>query len=142
MRFSSAGNSLLILSKITSNNLNVQILGFIFFSFYRCFLFSVTFGILPTFLDQKVIGKAAGILYFAGGITNFLNIPLKDLAVKDLDGDFFVPNLVYTILLFPCIAAAWCIGQAIQREKAAKEVKIRDKLEATYGSTLVKNDTK
>jgi hypothetical protein len=102
----------------------------------------VTFGILPTFLDQKVIGKAAGILYFSGGITNFLNIPMKDLAVKHLDGDFFVPNLVYTILLLPCIAAAWGIGQAIEREKAAKEVEIRDKLEATYDSTLVKNDTK
>jgi hypothetical protein len=100
----------------------------------------VTFGILPTFLDQKVIGKAAGILYFSGGIANFLNIPMKDLAVKHLDGDFFVPNLVYTILLLPCIAAAWGIGQAIKREKTAKEAKIRDKLEATYGSSLIKNN--
>jgi hypothetical protein len=102
----------------------------------------VTFGILPTFLDQKVIGKATGILFFAGGIANFLNIPMKDLAVKHLDGDFFIPNLIYTILVVPCIVAAWGIGQAIKREDAAKEVKIRDKLEAMYGSTLVKNDAK
>jgi uncharacterized membrane-anchored protein YitT (DUF2179 family) len=103
-------------------------------------LFSVTFGFLPTFLDQKVTGKATGILFFVGGMMNFLNIPMKDLAVKQMDGDFFVPNLIYTILLLPCIAAAWGIGQAIEREKAAKEAKIRDKLEATYGGTLVKND--
>ena len=131
-----------MLSQISSDNLNVQILGFIFFSFYRCFLFSVTFGFLPTFLDQKVIGKAGGILFFSGGIANFLNIPMKDLAVKHMDGDFFIPNLVYTILLIPCIAAAWGIGRAIKREKAAKEAKIRDKLEAMYGGTLVKNDAK
>ncbi len=102
----------------------------------------MTFGFLPTFLDQKVIGKAAGILYCSGGITNFLNIPMKDLAVKQMDGDFFVPNLVYTILLLPCIAAAWGIGRAIKQEKAAKEARTFDKLGATYRGTLVKNDAK
>jgi hypothetical protein len=131
-----------MLSKVSSDNLNVQIAGFIFFSFYRCFLFSVTFGFLPTFLHQKVIGKAAGILYFSGGIANFLNIPMKDLAVKHLDGDFFIPNLVYTTLVIPCIAATWGIGQAMKREKAAKEAKLCDKLEAAYAGTLVKNDAK
>lgn len=92
----------------------------------------MTFGILPTFLDKKVIGKAAGILYFCGGITNALNIPMKDLAIQHMDGDFFIPNLIYTILIIPGIAVAWGIGRAIEREKAAKEAKIRDKsFEAT-----------
>jgi hypothetical protein len=93
--------------QVSSDSLKVQVVGFVFFSFYRCFLFAVTMSILPTFLDQKVVGKATGFLYFFGGITSFLNIGMKDLAVKHLDGDFFVPNLVYTIMVLPCIAAAW-----------------------------------
>jgi hypothetical protein len=61
-------------------------------------------GFLPTFWI-KVTGKATGILFFVGGMMNFLNIPMKDLAVKQMDGDFFVPLIC--ILWPPCIAAAW-----------------------------------
>jgi hypothetical protein len=50
---------------------------------------------------------------------------MKDLAVKHYDGDFFVSNLVYTVMVIPCIAAAYGIGQAMKREKAAKEMRIR-----------------
>jgi hypothetical protein len=131
---------LTFLSKVSSDNLNVQIAGFIFFSFFRCFLFSVSFSILPIFLDSKVVGKAAGILYFSGGIVNFLNIPMKDLAIKHYDGDFFVPNLVYTVMVIPCIAAAWGIGRAMKREEAAKEARMHDKLQAAHAGTLVKSN--
>jgi hypothetical protein len=43
-------------------NLNVQVLvGFVLFSFYRCFLFGVTLSFLPTLLASNVVGKANGI---------------------------------------------------------------------------------
>jgi hypothetical protein len=131
-----------MLSQVSSDDLNVQIAGFIFFSFYRCFLFSVTFSFLPTFLGEKVVGKGMGIMFLSGGIVNFINIPMKDLAVKHLDGDFFIPNLVYTIMFIPWVALSFGIGQAMKREKAAKEAKTRDKLQVTYAGTLVKNDAK
>jgi hypothetical protein len=95
------------LIRTSSDNLNVQILGFIFFSFFRCFLYGVTFSFLPTILAPNVTGKASGLLFFTAGVTAFLNIPLANLAVETYDGNFFVPNLVYTILVVPCIAAAW-----------------------------------
>jgi hypothetical protein len=95
------------LIRTASDNLNVQIAGFIFFSFFRCFLFGVTFSFLPTILAPKVTGKASGLLFFIAGVTAFLNIPLANLAVETFDGNFFVPNLIYTILVIPCIAAAW-----------------------------------
>jgi hypothetical protein len=121
--------------QVSSDSLKVQVVGFVFFSFYRCFLFAVTMSILPTFFDQKVVGKATGFLYFFGGITSFLNIGMKDLAVKHLDGDFFVPNLVYTIMVLPCIAAAWGIGLAMKREKAAKDVR-------SNAGALIKKDAR
>jgi hypothetical protein len=129
-----------ILSQVSSDSLNVQVAGFVLFSFFRCFLFSVTFSMLPAFLDQKVIGKATGFLYFFGGIISFLNIPMKDLAVEHLDGDFFAPNLVYTILVLPCIAAAWGIGQTMKREKAAKDARILKKLQGLNAGALATND--
>jgi len=105
----------------TSNdNLNVQIVGFVLFSFYRCFLFAVTFSFLPVFLSSKVMGKATGILIFAAGTATIINIPLSNIAVTYLDGDFFWPNLFFTILVVPCIYVAWQMGQGIQRENEAK----------------------
>jgi hypothetical protein len=43
-------------------------------------------------------------------------------------------------MVIPCIAAAWGIGQAMTREKAAKEARIRDKLQAAHAGSLVKSD--
>jgi hypothetical protein len=91
---------------------------------------------MPTILHQKVVGKATGIMIFASGIVFFLNFPMKDLAVKHLDGDFFVPNLVYMVLVLPCIPAAWGIGRTAKRENAAKQLAICENFErSNYSST-------
>ena len=104
------------LVKVTSTDLNVQIIGFVLFSFYRCFLFSVTFSFLPTFLSFNVVGKATGIIFFIVAILSVLNIPLAAWAVEGLDS-FFLPNLIWTILVLPCIYSAWYLGKFIAWEK-------------------------
>mmetsp|Transcript_14441 Transcript_14441/g.28889 ORF Transcript_14441/g.28889 Transcript_14441/m.28889 type:complete len:543 (-) Transcript_14441:179-1807(-) len=107
--------------RVSSHNLNVQVLGFFIFSFYRCFLFGVVFSFLPTLVAGHVIGKASGWMYLIAGVTALINIPLATIAVEKLDGDFFFPNLVYIVLYLPCIAFAWCLGQTVKRETRAKE---------------------
>jgi hypothetical protein len=52
----------------------------------------------------------------------------------------FLPTVVYTVMVIPCIAVAWGIGQAMKREKATKEERILDKFQATHAGTLVKSD--
>ena len=108
--------------QVSCDELNgVQIFGFAVFSFYRCFLFSIVFSYLPTLLSPDVVGKGVGAMHLAGGTFAFLNIPLSNVAVKHLDGNFFIPNLLYTLLVIPCSAAAWMIGKSTQRESLAKQ---------------------
>lgn len=105
--------------QVSTENLNVQILGFVAFSFFRCFLFAVSFSFLPTFLGGEVIGKAASLLVSLGGIVLFLNIPLANAAVNQLGGNFFWPNMFYTLIVLPNIAVVWFIGRCIDREHEA-----------------------
>jgi len=102
--------------KVTSTNLPVQAVGFVIFAFFRCFLFSIVLSYLPVLLSEKVVGKASGILYACGSILGFLNIPLANLAVKRLDGNFFVPNMVWTAMIVPCTIAACLLGQCMDQE--------------------------
>jgi hypothetical protein len=92
------------------------------------FLFSVTFGLLPTFLDQKVIVKAAGILYLSGGIASFHSHPNEGLGCQT-DGDFC------TIWCTPfCLFLArggLVSDKPSSVKKAAKEAK-RDKLSSVW----------
>jgi MFS family permease len=124
--FSGAFQTINILSlgytiiKVSSQNLNVQILGFILFSFYRCFLFGISISFLPTLIGPNVVGKAVGILYAVAGIMSFINIPFAKLAVEQLDGNFFIPNLVFCLLGIPCILLAFLIGCRIRQEDRAK----------------------
>jgi hypothetical protein len=103
--------------KVTTKDLNVQIFGFILFSFYRSFLFGVTFSFLPNLLAESVVGKAAGIMYAIAAVASFLNIPLANLAVQRFQGNFFIPNLVLMVLILPCFVAAWSLGRYLEREK-------------------------
>ena len=103
----------------------VQIFGFVVFSFYRCFLFSIVFSYIPTLLSPTVVGKGVGVLHLAGGSLSFLNIALSNVVVKHLDGNFFLPNLLYTILVIPCSVAAWIIRKSIQDEKLAKQAWVK-----------------
>ena len=107
--------------QVSSENLNVQVIGFVFYSFYRCFLFSVCFSCLPAFLDGIVLGKGYGLLIFGGGVLSLMNIPLSNAAVQKLGGNFFVPNLIYTILCAPCIILVWLIHRGFKREAEEKD---------------------
>lgn len=107
--------------QVSSDNLNVQVIGFVFYSFYRCFLFSVCFSCLPAFLDGVVLGKGYGLLIFGGGVLSLMNIPLSNAAVQKLGGDFFVPNLIYTILCVPCIILVWLIHRGFKREAEERD---------------------
>jgi hypothetical protein len=108
------------LIKITSDNLNVQVFGFIIFSFYRSFLFGVTMSFLPSIFAPQANGKVYGLMIMISGFSAFLNIPLTTFAVEKRDGNFFIPNLIYTVAIVPCFVIAWFIGKIIQREKNAK----------------------
>jgi hypothetical protein len=151
------------LIRTTSDNLNVQIVGFICFSFFRCFLFGITLGFLPTIFSSNVNGKATGLLSMITGLAAYFNIPLGNLAVETYDGDFFVPNLLYTILVVPCTVAAWYginkendvhtawattgshladsslrfIGVAIRRDDRAKHKSVHPRLQQSYGGGLL-----
>lgn len=54
--------------QISSDNLNIQIIGFIIFSFYRCFIFSVIFAFLSVLLRPQVLGKANGLMHTSAGL--------------------------------------------------------------------------
>jgi hypothetical protein len=105
---------------VSSESLNVQILGFLVASFFRCFLYATTFSFVPTFLGAQVVGKGSGILPCVTGIFGFVNIPLAHWAVNGLDGNFFYPNLLFTLLVLPCIGLAWIMGKGIGREQRVK----------------------
>jgi hypothetical protein len=99
-------------------DLNVQVIGFVVFSFYRSFLFGVTFSFLPTLMGAALIGRAAGLMFFVVGATGFLGIPLAELAISKYDGDFFVPNVVFVLLNIPTTIAVWILGNYIKKEEA------------------------
>lgn len=103
--------------QVSSKNLNVQILGFLFYSFYRCFLFSVSFSCLPAFLGGRILGKGYGFLILSGGVLGLINIPLANVAVNLLNGNFFLPNLLYLIGCIPCSCLAWRVGRGFKKEK-------------------------
>jgi hypothetical protein len=53
------------------------------------------------------------------GLTSMVNIPLASWAVNGLDGNFFLPNLIYTIATIPFFYVAWLMGAGIKIEKRA-----------------------
>jgi len=108
--------------KVSSDNLNVQVFGFFVFSFFRCFMFAITFSFLPTFLSVKVVGRGSGLLVLSQGISSLLNIALASLAIKQFGGNFFYPNLFYTLGVLPCIYFAWEMGKGIKREEKEKKL--------------------
>jgi MFS family permease len=112
---------------VSSDNLNVQVLGFIFASFFRCFMYTICLGILPAFLGTNAVGKGSGIMPCAAGLLSLVNIPLASWAVNSLGGNFFYPNLMYTLVVLPCIYLAWSLGQGMKREDKAKNRLVRSK---------------
>jgi len=107
--------------QVSSNNLNIQIIGFLAFSFYRGFLFSVVFSFLVTFLSHDTVGKATGSMSAITAVVKFVNVPIANWAINVLGGDFFWPNLVYTICIVPLFFVVWGIGEDKTKEKQAEE---------------------
>jgi len=105
--------------QLSTDNLNVQVIGFCVFSFYRCFLFSTCFSFLPVFLSGATVGRGAGILNFAASFFSLSNLGLVYLGIEVYDNDFFVPNLILTCAMIPCIGIAWWMGRCIQQEQKA-----------------------
>jgi hypothetical protein len=103
--------------KVSSTNLNVQIIGFLVFSFFRCFLFAVTFSCMPSFINGKAIGRGIGVFYVVSGVASFINIPLANMAVEKQDGDFFIPNLLFLLMSPPVIYVTYLIGKALVRDR-------------------------
>jgi MFS family permease len=128
------------LIRLLSDSLNVQILGFLLFSFFRSFLYGVSLSFLPSVLGPNVVGKACGIMFAITGAVAFVNIPLATFALEKQSGDFFIPNLIYTIFVIPCILAAWLIGREIEREKRFKRELADAKLRMSLGGVLRRDD--
>jgi hypothetical protein len=80
-------------------------------------------------------------MLLSSSLAKCINIPLVDLAVKHLDGDFLKPNLVYTIMFIPWVATAWGIARAMKRDQAAKDAKIpkRGQLSRTTSKRTIQN---
>jgi len=105
--------------QVSSENMNVQVLGFIIYSFYRCYLFSVVFSYLPLFLSGQVVGRASGVMFICTSMLSTTNIGLSRWAVNQ-DYNFWGPNLLYTVMVAPMIIVAWFIGKGIRREAREK----------------------
>jgi len=111
--------------QVSSTNLNVQIIGFVFYSFYRCFLFSVSFSCLPAFMSGEVVGRGYGFLILGGGLLCLINIPLSNVAVKQLGGNFFIPNLFYLLACVPCFFCCYVISRGFKKEKSQELARLR-----------------
>ena len=113
--------------KVTTKSLNVQIVGFVFYSFYRSFLFGISFSFLPKLIGKKFVGVAAGTMACCGGIMNLLLMPWVNVAVED----FFLPNMVFLLLEIPTIVIVCQLGCCLQIESEAKEIEEQEEGEAT-----------
>ena len=71
---------------------------------------AVCFSLLASFLSPDVTGRGSSILCLASGVCMGINILLSNAAVLQY-GSFFVPNLIYTIIIGPCIILAVMIGK-------------------------------
>jgi hypothetical protein len=109
-----------MLVRLCSTDLNVQIIGFVLFAIFRCFLYSTFQGLIPIIFSTDLVGFVTGILIGVPGITAFLNIPLAKYTIQYADGNFFVANLLYTLLIIPCILAAYGVGRTIREEEQSK----------------------
>ena len=108
--------------KVFSTDLNVQIIGFLLFSFYRSFLFGVSFSFLPSLIAGPVVGRAGGIMTASAGVVGLLLIPLIQLVVGNDKVDFFIPNIVILSLCVPTTIVICLLGRFIRLENDYKLV--------------------
>jgi hypothetical protein len=115
--------------QLSSDNLNVQILGFVVFSFYRCFIFATAFSFLPVFLGGAAIGRGAGMINFWSALSSLVNIGLATWLVHGLEEDFFVISLLYTVFILPVVWVTFKIGICIKMEEAAAALLTKPELD-------------
>ena len=56
-------------------------------------------------------------MYVVSGVASFVNIGLANLAVEKMNGDFFVPNLLFLVLTIPMIYVTHILGNALKRDE-------------------------
>ena len=103
--------------KIVSTDLNVQIIGFVLFAFYRSFLFGISFSFLASLVSGPVVGRAGGIMTASAGAISLLMIPLIHLVVRHDTVDFFVPNVIVLALCAPTAVAICILAKFIRLER-------------------------
>jgi len=106
--------------KVGTKSLNAQIAGFVVFTFFRCFLYSVGLSCVATFIGPTAIGKATGTLYVLAGLASFANIGLANVAVKV---GFFIPNMVFLVGEIPLLYLTYEMGKALEKDKQALEAR-------------------
>jgi len=106
--------------RVTSTNLNVQILGFVVYSFFRCCLYAAGLSCLADFVGLGAIGRATGTLFVLAGVASLFNIGMTHLAIDVFGGNFFVPDLIFLLLNIPVIGLTWWLGGALGRDQRAR----------------------
>jgi hypothetical protein len=93
-----------------TENLNVQVLGFVLFSVYRCMAYAILLNYLEVIAKKHVLGKLTGVISVVPAVTNLINIPLSAWALGPLRGDFFWPNFLYTVVTLLCVIGVVYLG--------------------------------
>jgi hypothetical protein len=117
--------------QLSSDNLNVQVLGFVVFSFYRGFTFATVFSFLPVFLGGEAIGRGAGMISFWSALFSLVNIGLAKWLIQGLEEDFFVIHLLYAVFILPVVCVTFKIGICIKMEEAAAALLTKAELDAS-----------
>jgi MFS family permease len=107
--------------QVCSSNLNVQAFGFAVYSFYRCFTFTVSYSFLPTFLSGDVVGRGCGMMSFYSAIFSLTNMGLSAWSINGLNSSFFVPNLIYLLVMLPVFCVTRVIGKCLEQERQAAQ---------------------
>eukprot|EP00536_Pseudo-nitzschia_multiseries_P001066 jgi/Psemu1/250191/estExt_Genewise1Plus.C_130092 len=106
--------------RVSSTDLNVQILGFVVYSFFRCFLYAAGLSCLADFISLGATGRATGTLFVLAGVASFFNIGMTHLAIDVFEGNFFVPDMIFLLLNVPMVLLTWWLGMGLRRDQRAR----------------------
>ena len=89
--------------------LEVQVVTFILFSFFRAFLFSVMAYFSVHRFGPINSGKLYGLMMSIAGSFTFLNYPMVLVVNEYWGGDYFYYNLSLCLFLVPLLLAVHCL---------------------------------
>lgn len=110
------------LVQVCSDDLTIQVFGFVAFTFFRCFLFAVVFSFMASFISSSTAGKGAGFMNLPGGLCMFVNIYLANVAVLRYES-FFLPNLIYTAPIVLCMIASFYMSKWARFDAEVAKIK-------------------